>query len=116
VTRSILIPGILALIGSIIQVLLGFLVAAGVTGWRIVHVGMGVLGPFSVLVLTGFALKAKSSSVPSRLLVIALMVIVMTQVYIGLQILAGADALAMLHEVTGLLIVLLLTITVLMHS
>jgi hypothetical protein len=98
------------------QVILGFLVATGMTSLRSVHVTIGVIGLLLLIGLTALALITQTFSVLSRLAVIPPTAIVITQVYIGFELLAGAEALAMLHEVTGLLVVAFLTITVLAYS
>jgi hypothetical protein len=116
IASVILISGTLVMVGSIGQLILGFLVGGGVTSLRTIHQGIGVLGLFSVLILTGLILKVESLSVSLKLFAVALTVILIAQVYVGFEILGGAESLVVAHEVNGLLVVVFLTILILTHS
>ena len=111
VAKYIPILGTLVLIGGIIQLILGFQVAAEVQGLRDVHMGMGVLGLVLIFALTALAFKAKRSAIYSKITMTILTVVVLMQVFLGFQILSGAEAMVVSHEATGFLIVLLSLLT-----
>jgi hypothetical protein len=111
VAKYIPILGTLVLIGGIIQLVLGFQVAAEVQGLRDVHMGIGVLGLVLILVLTALAFKAKTSAIYSKITMTILTIAVLMQVVFGFQILSGTEAMVVSHEATGFLIVLLSLLT-----
>jgi len=111
VAKYIPILGTLVLIGGIIQLVLGFQVAAEAQGLRDVHMGIGLLGLVLILVLTALAFKAKTSAIYSKITMTILTIVVLMQVVFGFQILSGAEAMVVSHQATGFLIVLLSLLT-----
>lgn len=103
--------GTLVLIGAIIQLFLGFQVAADVLSLRDMHMGVGILGLILVIALTVLAFKAKTSTIYSRITMTILTIIVLLQIVLGFQVLSGVEAMVVSHEETGFLIVLLALLT-----
>ena len=111
VAKYIPVLGTLVLIGAIVQLLLGFQVAADVPGLRDLHMGIGIVGLILVVVLTGLAFKVKTSTIYSKITMTILTVGVLLQNALGFQILSGAEAMVVSHEATGFLIALLALLT-----
>ena len=103
--------GTLVLIGVVVQVILGFQVAADVPGLRDPHMAIGILGLILVLVLAGFAFKSKTSTIYSKVTMSVMTVVVILQVVLGFQVLSGAEMLVTSHEMTGFLLLLLALLT-----
>jgi hypothetical protein len=57
--------------------------------------------------LVAIAFRAKTATIYSKITIVVLTVIVIAQVYLGFQLLGGAEALVASHEATALVIVLL---------
>ena len=109
--KIIPILGTVVLLGAIVQVALGFQIVAGMDALRGVHVLIGIVGLFFVLGLAVVALRAKAASVYSRITMIVLLILVLIQVGLGMQLLGGSDALGVVHEANGILIVVLSLVT-----
>ena len=103
--------GTLVLVGAIIQVALGFQIVSGMNTLSAVHILIGLVGLVLVLGLTVIALKTKAASIYSKITMLVLAVLVVIQVGLGMQLLGGADALAVTHEANGILIIILSLIT-----
>jgi len=103
--------GTIVLIGAILQIVLGFEVAADVQGLRDIHMGIGILGLVLVVALTVLAFRASTGNVYSKITMTALTIIIAFQVFLGIQLIQGADALLISHEATAFAIVLLSLLT-----
>jgi hypothetical protein len=103
--------GTIVLIAVVVQLILGFQVAADVPGLRDIHVVIGILGIVLVLSLVGFAFKSKTGTVYSKITMIVLTLVVAVQIGLGYQLLEGAKELLISHEVGGFLILLLSLLT-----
>jgi hypothetical protein len=101
--------GTIVLLGAIVQVLLGFQVAADVQGLRDIHVGVGILGLVLVMGLTVLAFRA--GVVYSKITMTILVIIVLVQIIMGFELLRGNDALLFSHEANAFLIVALSLLT-----
>ena len=110
-SKYVPILGTIVLIGVVVQVILGFQVAADVPGFRDSHMGIGILGLILVLVLAGFAFKSKTSTIYSKVTMTVMAAVVVLQVELGFQVLAGAEMLVTSHEMTGFLAALLALLT-----
>ena len=96
--------GGLILIGVIVQIILGFQVSAGVDELVGAHILIGVIGLVLVLVLTAVAFRSKTSTIYSKFIMIILALAVLGQIGLGLQLLNGADALAISHQANAFII------------
>ena len=103
--------GTIVLIGAILQVILGFQVAADVQGLRDIHMGIGIIGLVLVVALAVLAFRAKTGIVYSKITMTILTIIVVLQVLLGFQLSQGADVMLMSHEATAFVIVLLALVT-----
>lgn len=103
--------GTIVLIGAIFQVVLGFQVAADIQGLRDIHMGIGIFGLVLVVALAVLAFRAKTGIVYSKVTMMILMIIVVLQVFLGFQLLQGADVLLKSHEAPAFVIVLLSLLT-----
>ena len=99
--------GTLVLIGAVIQVLIGFQVAADVAGLRGIHMLFGLMGLALIIALVAIAFRVKTATIYSRITIVVLALIVLGQVYLGFQLLGGAETLVASHEATAFGIVLL---------
>ena len=109
--KIIPILGTVVLLGAIVQVALGFQIVAGMDMLRGAHVLIGIVGLVLVLGLTVVAVRAKAASVYSKITIIVLVILVLIQVGLGMELLGGSDALGVLHEANGILIVILSLVT-----
>jgi len=96
--------GGLILIGVIVQIILGFQVSAGADELIGAHMLIGVIGLVLVLVLTAVAFRSKTSTIYSKFIMIILALAVLGQIGLGLQLLNGADALAISHQANAFII------------
>jgi hypothetical protein len=103
--------GTIVLLGAILQVFMGFQVAADVQGLRDIHMGVGILGLVLVMGLAVLAFKAKVGVVYSKITMTILVIIVLLQIIIGFALLQQNDALLFSHEVNAFLIVALSLLT-----
>lgn len=103
--------GTVVLVGVVVQVILGFQVAADVPGLREPHMGIGILGLILVFVLAGFAFKSKTSTLYSKIAMTLMTLVVIFQVVLGFQVLSGAEVLVTTHEMIGFVAVLLALLT-----
>jgi hypothetical protein len=100
--------GTVALVGVIIQVILGLeITGAGIDNLIMPHVLIGVLGLVIVAVLAIVAFRAKTATIYSKLIIVILTIVVLLQVGLGFQLLQGADAMIISHEANGFLILIL---------
>jgi lysylphosphatidylglycerol synthetase-like protein (DUF2156 family) len=99
--------GTLVLLGAILQVFLGFQVASDVESLRGLHMLLGLVGLVLVIALAAISFKAKTSTLYSRIVIAILAIIVLLQVFLGFQLLNGAESLATSHEANAIIIVLL---------
>lgn len=109
--KMVPILGTLVLIGAIVQILLGFQVAADVQGLRGLHMGLGVLGLALILALVALAFRAKSGTIYSKITMPVLAIIALLQLAMGFQLLYGQEAFVVSHEANGFLILLLSLLT-----
>ena len=96
--------GTLILIGVIVQIILGFQVSAGADELIGAHMLIGVIGLVLVLVLTAVAFRSKTSTIYSKFIMIILALAVLGQIGLGLQLLNGADVLAISHQANAFII------------
>ena len=100
--------GTVALIGVIVQVILGLeITGAGVDSFIMPHVMIGVLGLVIIIVLAIMAFRVKTATIYSRLIITILTIVVLLQVGLGFQLLQGVDAMIPSHEANGFLILIL---------
>ena len=99
--------GTLVLVGAVIQVLIGFQVAADVASLRGIHMLFGIMGLALVIALVAIAFRAKTATIHSKITIVVLALIVLGQVYLGFQLLGGAETLVPSHEATAFGVVLL---------
>lgn len=103
--------GTIVLLGAIVQVVLGFQVAADVQGLRAIHMGIGILGLVLVVGLAVLAFRARAGIVYSKVTMVVLTIIVLVQVVLGFQLLQGAGVLLVSHEAGAFLIMFLALVT-----
>ena len=99
--------GTVVLIGAIFQVVFGFQVAGGWETLLWVHIIFGIVGLGLVVVLAAVAFRAKVATIYSKITMTILTLVVLAQVVLGFQVMAGAEALVTSHEMTGFLVVVL---------
>ena len=99
------------LVGAVVQVVLGFEMAAEVQWLRNVHVGIGIVGIGLVVALAVLAFRAKAGTVYSKVTMTILTIIVLVQFVLGFQLLQGAEALLVSHEAGAFMIMLLALLT-----
>ena len=105
--KTVPVLGTIVLVGAVIQLILGFVVAGGMDALVGVHMALGVLGLILVIALTAIAFRAKTATLYSRITIILLTLVVIAQVGLGVQLFNGADALAVSHEANGFVIIIL---------
>jgi hypothetical protein len=98
--------GTIVLLGAVVQVAFGLQVAGGIENLLGAHMVIGIVGLVLVIALAVTSFKVKTATKYSKLTMSAMTIIVLAQVLMGFTILGGVKALAMLHEATGFLIVL----------
>jgi heme/copper-type cytochrome/quinol oxidase subunit 4 len=99
--------GTVVLLGAVVQLILGFVVAGGMDSLVGVHVLFGLVGLALVIVLAAIAFRAKTATIYSKLAMIILTIVVLAQVGLGVQLLSGAESLALSHEANGFVVVIL---------
>ncbi len=107
VVKLIPVMGTLVLIGAVVQVFLGFLVAGGAESLTGPHILLGILGLALVVGLAVVAFRAKTTTVASKAVMTILTVIVFLQVLLGFQVLGGAESMVTSHMAAGFLVVIL---------
>ncbi len=105
--RMVPVLGTLVLFGSIVQVILGFMVADRVTGVREFHMLFGVIGLGLVILLTILAFRGKYATTYSKLIMTLVVIAVLIQVAFGFQLVARVRTLETPHQLNGFLIVIL---------
>jgi len=99
--------GTLVWVGAVVQIVLGFQVAADIEAYRGAHILIGIVGFVLVAGLAVVAFRSKSATIYSKLIIVILTVVVLLQVGLGFQLLGEAETLVAPHEVNALLIVIL---------
>lgn len=105
------IVGTIVLLGAIVQVLLGFQVAADVQGLRDIYMGVGIFGFVLVIGLAVLAFRARTGVVYSKITMTILVIMVLVQIIMGFELLQENDALLFSHEANAFLIVALSLLT-----
>jgi len=103
--------GILVLIGSVVQVVLGYQVAGEAGNLVAVHILIGIIGLVLVAAFAAIAFKVRSATVYSKITMTVLALIVLVQVVTGFQLLSGAETLVLSHQANAFLIVILSLLT-----
>jgi hypothetical protein len=109
--ESVPILGTIVLLGVIVQIALGFQVAADVQGLLVFHMAIGFLGFVFALALTVLAFRARAGTVYSKITMTVLGIIALLQVFLGFEHIQGADALLVSHEAGAFLILGLALVT-----
>jgi hypothetical protein len=99
--------GTVVLLGAVVQLILGFVVAGGMDSLVGVHILFGIVGLALVIALAAIAFRAKTATLYSKLTVIILTLVVLAQAGLGFQLLSGAEGLALPHEANGLVVIIL---------
>ncbi len=99
--------GTIVLVGAIAQVILGLQVTAGMDSLTMLHAAIGVTGFVLVIALTAIAFKSKTTTLPSKAIMIVLALVVLIQVMMGFQLLNGTESLMGSHMFTGFFVVVL---------
>lgn len=99
--------GTLVLLGAIVQVILGLQVAAKFEILKGPHIAFGLIGLILVIALAVIAFRTKTSTLYSKITISVLAIVVLLQVTLGFELLSGAGALEMFHQLNGFLVVLL---------
>lgn len=105
--KPVPILGTIVLVGAVIQLALGFVVAGGMDALVGVHILLGIAGLILVIALAAIAFRAKTATLYSKLTIIILTIVVLAQVGLGYQLFNGADNLALSHEANGFVVVIL---------
>lgn len=95
--------GTLVLLGVVVQLVLGFQLAADVVAVRGIHILFGVVGVILVIGLAIVAKRSKVATIYSKVTISVLSIIALIQVGLGFQLLGGSESLVVLHEVNGFL-------------
>jgi hypothetical protein len=64
------------------------------------------MGLVLVIALVAIAFRAKNATIYSRITIVVLTLIVLVQVYLGFQLLGGAETMVVSHEATAFVIVI----------
>jgi hypothetical protein len=107
VLKPIPILGTVVLLGAVVQLILGFVVAGGMDSLVGVHVLFGIVGLALVIALAAIVFSAKTATLYSKLTMIILTIVVLAQVGLGLQLFGGAESLALSHEANGFVVIIL---------
>jgi lysylphosphatidylglycerol synthetase-like protein (DUF2156 family) len=107
VLKPIPILGTVVLLGAVVQLILGFVVAGGMDSLVGVHILFGIVGLVFVIALAVIAFRAKTATLYSKLTMVILTFVVLAQVGLGFQLFSGATTLALSHEANGLVVVIL---------
>jgi len=109
--KPIPVLGTIVLLGAIVQLILGFVVAGGMDSLVRVHILFGFVGLALVIALLVIAFRTKTATLYSKLAMIILVIVVLAQVGLGLQLLGGAESLALSHEANGFVVIILSLLT-----
>jgi hypothetical protein len=107
VLKPIPVLGTVVLVGAVVQLILGFVVAGGLDSLVGVHILFGIVGLALVIVLLVITFRAKTATLYSKFAMIILTIVVLAQVGLGLQLLGGAESLVLSHEANGFVVVIL---------
>jgi hypothetical protein len=105
--KPVPILGTIVLIGAIIQLILGFVVAGGMDALVGIHVVLGIAGLVLVVALAAIAFRSKAATLYSKITIVILTIVVIAQVALGLQLYNGAQELAVSHEANGFVVIIL---------
>jgi len=104
--KTVPVLGTIVLVGAVIQLILGFVVAGGMDSLVGIHMVFGVLGLILVIALAAIAFRTKTATLYSKIAITILTLVVIAQVGLGVQLLNGADELAVSHEANGVVIII----------
>ena len=104
--KTVPVLGTFVLVGAVIQLILGFVVAGGMDSLVGIHMVFGVLGLILVIALAAIAFRTKTATLYSKIAITILTLVVIAQVGLGVQLLNGADELAVSHEANGVVIII----------
>ena len=107
VLKLVPVLGTVVLLGAVVQLILGFVVAGGMDSLVGVHILFGIVGLALVVALAAIAFRAKTATLYSKLAMIILTIVVLAQVGLGFQLLSGAKSLALSHEANGFVVIIL---------
>ncbi len=107
VLKLIPVLGTVVLLGAVVQLILGFVVAGGMDSLVGVHILFGIVGLALVIALAAIAFRAKTATLYSKLTMIILTIVVLAQVGLGFQLLGGAESLTLPHEANGFVVIIL---------
>ena len=107
VLKPIPVLGTVVLVGAVVQLILGFVVAGGMDSLVGVHILFGIVGLALVIVLAAIAFRTKTATLYSKLAMVILTIVVLAQVGLGFQLLSGAESLALSHEANGFVVIIL---------
>jgi len=107
VLKLVPVLGTVVLLGAVVQFILGFVVAGGMDSLVGVHILFGIVGLALVIALLAIAFRAKTATLYSKLAMIILTIVVLAQVGLGVQLLGGAESLALSHEANGFVVIIL---------
>lgn len=99
--------GTIVLVGAVIQLVLGFVVAGGMDALVGVHMVLGIAGLILVVALAAIAFRAKTATLYSKVTIILLTIVVLAQAGLGFQLFNGAEGLAVSHEANGFVVIIL---------
>jgi hypothetical protein len=99
--------GTVVLLGAVVQLILGFVVAGGMDSLVGVHILFGIVGLALVIALLVIAIRTKTATLYSKLAMVILTIVVLAQVGLGVQLLGGAESLALSHEANGFVVIIL---------
>jgi hypothetical protein len=105
--KTVPVLGTIVLVGAVIQLILGFVVAGGMDALVGVHIVLGIAGLILVITLAAIAFRAKTATLYSKIVITILTIVVLAQVGLGYQLFNGADELAVSHEANGFVVIIL---------
>jgi hypothetical protein len=105
--KPIPVLGTVVLLGAVVQLVLGFVVAGGMDSLVGIHILFGIVGLALVIALAVIAFRAKTATLYSKLTIIILTIVVLAQIGLGFQLLSGAESLVLPHEANGLVVIIL---------
>jgi len=105
--KTVPVLGTIVLVGAVIQLILGFIVAGGMDALVGVHIMLGIAGLVLVIVLAAIAFRAKTATLYSKIVITILAIVVLAQVGLGYQLFNGTDELAVSHEANGFVVIIL---------
>ena len=105
--KTVPVLGTIVLVGAVIQLILGFIVAGGMDALVGVHIMLGIAGLVLVIVLAAIAFRAKAATLYSKIVITILAIVVLAQVGLGYQLFNGTDELAVSHEANGFVVIIL---------